>query len=88
MTTESPTSCKTLNPNLHSWFIVEIITFYGLIFSLIVYLICASIWKVKPHDFLLDEKYLRSDFLEWSSDVYYYFGLSLTLLSVSVAIYI
>jgi hypothetical protein len=67
---------------------VEIITFYSQIFSVVIYLILASVWKVKRTDYLTDKKYFESDFLEWTSDIYYYFGLAFTLLSVSVAIYI
>jgi hypothetical protein len=67
---------------------VEIITFYSQIFSVVIYLILASIMKIKRTDYLTDKKYFESDFLEWTNDIYYYFGLAVTLLSVSVAIYI
>lgn len=85
---EKGSSCKVANPQLHVWFLVEIITFYGFIFSLVIYLMLASIWRVKRHELLLTSKYLRNDFLEWTKDIYYYFGLSSTLLCVSVAVYI
>ncbi len=56
--------------------------------AVVIYLILASIWKIKRTEYLTRRVYFESDFLEWTNDVYYYFGLSLTLLCVSVAVYI
>ncbi len=87
---QSDVTCTQAHPNLHSWFMVEIITFYFLIFSVVIYLMLASIWKIKRISYYESERtqYFENDFLEWTNDVYYYFGLSLTLLCVSVTIYI
>jgi hypothetical protein len=44
-------------PEHYKWFIVEIITFYALILSAIIYLFLASIFKVKRKDLLIIEAY-------------------------------
>ena len=72
-------------PRLHKWFIIEIITFYSLIASAILYLFMASIFPFKRTD-LLVEYNKNSDFLTWSSDIYDQFGLGATLLGITVVV--
>jgi hypothetical protein len=74
-------------PQLHRWFQLEIITFYALIVSAVLYLLCASLFAFKRGDFIQGDRE-ETDFLTWSEDIYAQFGLSTTTLVISVVVYI
>ena len=69
-------------PRLHKWLIIEIITFYSLIGSAILYLFLASLISFKRGG-LLGSDNKKTDFLIWSEDIYYHFGLTATLLGIT-----
>lgn len=72
-------------PKLHKWLMIEIITFYSLIAAAILYLFLASLFSFKRKEILADD-YKGTDFLIWSEDIYYHFGLTVTLLSVTAVV--
>lgn len=74
-------------PLLQNWLIVEIITFYGLIISAIVFLLFSSLFKFKSEVFVDKNSKDTTDFITYSSDLYKYFGLCTTMLVVSIVIY-
>jgi hypothetical protein len=72
---------------LHRWFFTEIITFYGLLASAIVYLLFAAVFHVKTDKFVFFEERTKTDFITWSQELYRYFGICNTLLLVSIITY-
>lgn len=78
-------SCLDIMPKLHKWLLIEIITFYSLIGSAILYLFLASLFSFKRGD-LIGEENKKADFLTWTEDIYYSFGLTTTLLGVTIAV--
>ena len=73
---------------MHKWLMVEIITFYGLIVSAIIYLFCASMWSFKRSNFTSKESSDITDFLSYTEDLYYYFGLNTTQFVVTIVVLI
>ena len=80
-------SCETQMPELHKWFMIEIISFYSLILSAIIYLFLGSLFTFKRGGLLTDDK-KDTDFLTWTEDVYYQFGLTSALLGITAAVQI
>lgn len=66
---------------LTKWLLVEIITFYGLIASAIIYLFVGAIFKFKRENLLkksLDRLQRKTDFIQATHNLYFYFGLTTT----------
>jgi hypothetical protein len=72
---------------LHHWFLTEILTFYGLLASAVVYLLFAAVFHVKTDKFVFTEERVNTDFITWSQELYRYFGICMTLLLVSIINY-
>jgi hypothetical protein len=84
---KSENICKFDSTELHYWFLTEIVIFYSLILSAIVYLLFAAVFSFK-NSILLDEAKRKStDFITWSLGVYRYFGMFLSLFIVSTLLY-
>ena len=66
---------------------VEIITFYGLILSAIIYLIFCAIFKLDAYYFVISEEKGKIDFITWSEGIYKYFGLLMTMLLVTIVVF-
>ena len=58
--------CEAESKELHRWFFTEIITFYGLLASAVVYLMFAAISSVKTDKFVYLKDKDKMDFITWS----------------------
>ena len=67
---------------------MEIITFYGMIGSAIIFLFLSSVISIKRKDYLVPESEDSTDFIVWTQDLYSYFGLYCTMLAVTVTVFI
>lgn len=79
--------CSEQSIELHRWFLTEIITFYGLLASAVVYLLFAAVFQVKTDKFVFQKERCYTDFITWSQELYRYFGMTMTLLMVSIITY-
>jgi hypothetical protein len=60
--------CEQQAKSLYYWFLLEIITFYGLIFSAIIYLILAAIFSVRGGMLIDMSQKDKIDFITWSKN--------------------
>jgi len=80
-------ACETVMPQLHKWLLLEIITFYGLIVSAVIFLVLSSLIKIEARVFAIEEDRDTTDYITWSQGLYKYFGLCMTMLVVTAVMF-
>jgi hypothetical protein len=86
-------ACETAMPQLHKWLLLEIITFYGLIVSAVIFLVLSSLFKIGAALVeagllpAIQEDRDTTDYITWSKGLYKYFGLCMTMLVVTAVMF-
>jgi hypothetical protein len=80
-------ACETVMPQLHKWLLLEIITFYGLIVSAVIFLVLSSLFKIEAALSAIQEDRDTTDYITWSKGLYKYFGLCMTMLVVTAVMF-
>jgi hypothetical protein len=80
-------TCSTLKPELHKWLLVDIMAYYFMIVSAMIYLFLASLIGLRPSEFLNPETKHHVDFVLWVRDHYDYLCLFMTQLMITCTIY-
>jgi hypothetical protein len=80
-------ACETVMPQLHKWLLLEIITFYGLIVSAVIFLVLSSLFKIEAGLLTIQADRDTTDYITWSKGLYKYFGLCMTMLVVTAVMF-
>ena len=75
-------------PQLERWFRIEIITFYGQIGAAIFFLFLSTLKNVSRRELVIKGGFKETDFNVWTQGIYYILGLYMTMLVVTVGVYL